>query len=82
MVDTSYKTSLNCPQCGAKIPDIEESGFIVCPYCESTLYVDLSKVIQHFYYPLGIKDDMLEGILVRWLSRHELNHRSEIITRK
>ncbi len=64
---------LYCPQCGAQIPSIEESGFVKCEYCDTTLYVDLTQAAQHYYYSLQIKKSHLWALLTRWLALRELN---------
>jgi hypothetical protein len=69
---------MNCPQCGAQIPEIEESGFLVCEYCDSTIYVDLSRAILHFYFPVAVGQNVLTDILTRWLSNHELKQPPQI----
>ncbi len=63
---------LSCPQCGATIPSVQESGFVICQYCDTTLYIDLSQASQHYYFPLQVNKNHVPGILSRWLITREL----------
>ena len=64
---------INCPQCGADIPPVDESGFVKCEYCDTTLYIDLHQAAQHYYYPFKINRNLIKSLLSRWLTRWELN---------
>ncbi len=70
---------LSCPQCGAKIPSIQESGFITCQYCDTTLYIDLSQVSQHYYLPRQIDRKHVLSILSRWLITRELAKEPQLL---
>jgi len=73
---------IKCSQCGAGIEISSESGFISCPYCDSRLYVETDRTIQHFYLKPGLKPEQIPGIISRELSKLELTESASVIESK
>jgi hypothetical protein len=63
--------SIQCTQCGGHVP-VEDDGYVVCPACQSALYVDLSRVCIHQQVEPAIAERDLPGALGRWLHRLEV----------
>jgi len=42
------KITINCANCGAEIKNTATETFLICPFCDSSLYIDRSKVLFHY----------------------------------
>ena len=41
---------LACPQCGAEVAVQEAAGLVRCPFCKSSLILDLDGARLHYLY--------------------------------
>jgi hypothetical protein len=57
---------LNCPQCGAEVAVQEVTGFLGCPFCKSSLTLDLDGARLHYVYRPRQDVVALPGLLRRW----------------
>src|SRR4030067_599376 len=49
MVTSNPGHSINCTQCGGELHPDEGQIFLTCPFCLSTVYLDKSQVVFHWY---------------------------------
>jgi len=61
-------TSLTCTQCGGELHPDEGQIFLTCPYCSSTVYLDKSRVVFHWYVAPTLDEQEARGSLNRWMS--------------
>jgi hypothetical protein len=59
---------LLCTQCGGELHPDEGQIFLTCPYCSSTVYIDKSRVVFHWYVAPTLDQDKALGALRRWMS--------------
>jgi uncharacterized protein YbaR (Trm112 family) len=62
---------VSCTQCGAGVPLPEGALFLVCPFCQSALYVDKSRTVFHYVVSPTIKTEDAQGKLKRWMAGNE-----------
>jgi predicted RNA-binding Zn-ribbon protein involved in translation (DUF1610 family) len=76
-------TPLLCPQCGGELHPDEGQIFLDCPFCGSTVFVDKSRVIFHWYLAPTLDEAKAGGALRRWMASNEtvkdLDKKSTII---
>lgn len=70
---------IKCSQCGAGIEVSPESGFIICPYCDSRLYLEEGKSVKHYYLKPALKPEQIPSLLNKELSKLELTQPAELI---
>jgi DNA-directed RNA polymerase subunit RPC12/RpoP len=73
---------IKCTQCGAAVEISEEGGFLVCPYCDSRLYVESDQTVRHFYLKPEIKSEELAPIISKELFQRELKGPVSIVEHK
>ncbi len=68
MIETLESAIIICPQCGGenKLPTDEK--FTQCEFCGSTIYIDKSKVVNHYIVTSNFTKDQAEGNLRRWMA--------------
>jgi len=66
-----FTKKLFCTQCGAEIHPDEGIIFQTCPFCESTIYIDKSQVVFHWYIDPTIKPDDANSTLFRWMAGNQ-----------
>jgi len=57
---------LNCPQCGAEVTVQEVAGVLGCPFCKSSLTLDLDGARLHYVFRPRQDVSALSGVLRRW----------------
>lgn len=65
------KTELLCPQCGGELHPDEGQIFLDCPYCGSTVFIDKSRVIFHWFLAPTLDEAKAGGALRRWMAGNE-----------
>jgi hypothetical protein len=60
-----------CTQCGGELHPDEGQIFLTCPYCESTIYVDKSRVVFHWYLTPTLDENKAGANLSRWMGGNE-----------
>jgi DNA-directed RNA polymerase subunit RPC12/RpoP len=68
---TPIATSLTCTQCGGELHPDEGQAFVTCPYCSSTVYVDKSRVVFHWYLAPTLDEAKARGALARWMAGNQ-----------
>ena len=71
---------IKCTQCGAGVEISEESGFIVCPYCDSRLYIESDRTVRHFYLKPEVKPGEVAGVISRELFKQELKGEVSVVS--
>jgi DNA-directed RNA polymerase subunit RPC12/RpoP len=73
----------NCTQCGGDLHPDEGQLFITCPYCNSTVYLDKSRVVFHWYLAPTLNEKEAAASLARWMAGNDtvkdLDKKSRII---
>jgi len=62
------KTQLFCTQCGGELHPDEGQLFVTCPFCGSTVYVDKSQVVFHWYLAPTMDETKARTFLMRWMA--------------
>lgn len=65
------ETSLSCAQCGGELHPDEGQIFLTCPYCNSAVYLDKSRVVFHWYLAPTLDEGKARGALARWMAGNE-----------
>ena len=63
--------SLTCTQCGGELHPDEGQIFLTCPYCNSTVYVDKSQVVFHWYLVPTLDEAKARASLARWMAGNQ-----------
>ena len=83
MTDSISTSELHCSQCGGELHPDEGQIFITCPYCSSTVYLDKSRVVFHWYLAPTLDETKARGSLARWMAGNstvkDLDKKSKLI---
>jgi DNA-directed RNA polymerase subunit RPC12/RpoP len=73
MSDTpaSTKVQLLCTQCGGELHPDQGQIFLTCPYCSSTVYLDKSIVVFHWYLAPTLDETKARHALFRWMAGNQ-----------
>jgi len=58
----------HCPQCGGELSPDEGQIFITCPFCGSTVFLDKSRIVFHWYLAPTLDEGEARAALNRWMS--------------
>jgi DNA-directed RNA polymerase subunit RPC12/RpoP len=76
-------STFNCTQCGGELHPDEGQLFITCPYCSSTVYLDKSRVVFHWFLAPTLNDQQAAASLARWMAGNDtvkdLDKKSKIV---
>lgn len=80
----NYPTGeIHCSQCGGELHPDEGQIFVTCPYCTSTVYLDKSRVVFHWYLAPTLDEAKARGSLARWMAGNstvkDLDKKSKVI---
>ena len=67
-------SSLNvfpCTQCGGELHPDEGQIFLTCPYCSSTVYLDKTRVVFHWYLASTLDEQKAQANLARWMGGND-----------
>jgi DNA-directed RNA polymerase subunit RPC12/RpoP len=74
---------IHCTQCGGELHPDEGQIFITCPYCNSTVYLDKSQVVFHWYLAPTVDQQEAHSSLARWMAGNEtvkdLDQKSKVV---
>lgn len=62
---------INCTQCGGELHPDEGQIFLTCPYCSSTVYLDKSQVVFHWYLAPTLDEAKARTSLARWMGGNQ-----------
>ncbi len=65
------ENTLNCTQCGGELHPEEGQIFLTCPYCGSTVYLDKSQVVFHWYLAPTLDQTQARASLARWMAGNQ-----------
>jgi predicted RNA-binding Zn-ribbon protein involved in translation (DUF1610 family) len=76
------ETTISCTQCGGELHPDEGQIFLTCPYCNSAVYLDKSRVVFHWYLASTLDETKARGALARWMAGNatvkDLDKKSQI----
>jgi predicted RNA-binding Zn-ribbon protein involved in translation (DUF1610 family) len=76
-------SELYCTQCGGELHPDEGQIFVTCPFCTSTVYLDKSRVVFHWYLAPTLDETKARGSLARWMAGNstvkDLDKKSDLI---
>jgi predicted RNA-binding Zn-ribbon protein involved in translation (DUF1610 family) len=64
-------TRLHCTQCGGELHPDEGQLFVTCPFCSTTVYLDKSRVVFHWYLAPTIEAAKARGLLAQWMAGND-----------
>jgi hypothetical protein len=64
-------TQTHCTQCGGELHPDEGQIFLTCPYCSSTVYLDKSQVVFHWYLASTLDEAKARSVLARWMGGNQ-----------
>lgn len=67
MEDNLPQNVLTCTQCGGELHPDEGQIFLICPFCSSTVYIDKTRVVFHWYLAPTLDEAGARGALSRWM---------------
>jgi predicted RNA-binding Zn-ribbon protein involved in translation (DUF1610 family) len=67
----SPAVALTCTQCGGELHPDEGQLFVTCPFCSSTVYVDRSRVVFHWYVAPTLSVEQASAALRRWMAGNQ-----------
>ncbi len=71
MSDAQPTTRFQCTQCGGNLKPDQGQLFLTCPFCASTVYLDKSKVVFHWYVAPTLDESKARAALARWMSGNQ-----------
>jgi hypothetical protein len=71
MADQLPDNTFHCTQCGGELHPDEGQIFLTCPYCSSTVYLDKSQVVFHWYLAPTLDEVEARGALARWMAGNQ-----------
>ena len=71
MSDEQVVNQVTCTQCGGELHPDEGQIFLTCPYCQSTVYLDKSQVVFHWYLASTLDENQAKGSLARWMAGNQ-----------
>jgi hypothetical protein len=82
-VEQSVLSSFSCPRCGGDNALAAGERFLVCSFCDNTLYLDRSGVVGHFRLPRLLDADKARSALNRWMTGNQtvkdLDRKSSVV---
>jgi hypothetical protein len=67
----SELSRFTCTQCGGELHPDEGQIFVTCPYCSTTVYLDKSRVVFHWYLATTLDGDKARSNLARWMAGNQ-----------
>ncbi len=71
MSEAISASTFNCTQCGGELYPDEGQRFITCPFCSSTVFIDKSKVVFHWYIASTYNNEKARSALFSWMSGND-----------
>ncbi len=59
---------ISCTQCAAQVGFVEGESFAFCPHCDSSLFLDRSKVVFNYRLESTVDGEAAEAALRRWMA--------------
>ncbi len=64
-------TAFRCTQCGGELHPDEGQRFLTCPFCSSTVYLDKSLVVFHWFVAPTLDAGQARASLARWMAGNQ-----------
>lgn len=62
---------ITCTQCGGELHPDQGQIFLTCPFCSSTVYLDKSRVVFHWYVAPTLDENGARSALARWMAGNQ-----------
>jgi len=62
------QSKIVCPQCAGENDIPPDGKFLECQFCGSAIYIDKSKIVNHFVIASNFSEQQAEGNLRRWMA--------------
>ncbi len=83
MDSTLPENVLQCTQCGGELHPEAGQTFLTCPYCSSTVYIDKSQVVFHWYLAPTLNETQSRAALAAWMAGNQtvkdLDKKSQVV---
>ncbi len=77
---------ISCTQCSARLELVEGESFAFCPHCDSSLFLDRSKIVFNYRLESTVDARSAEAALRAWMAGNDkvkhLDHEAEIVSRR
>jgi len=77
---------ITCTQCAAQVEVVEGEAFAFCPHCDSSLFLDRTKVVFNYRLESTVDGDAAEAALRRWMAGNDvvknLDQEAETVSRR
>ena len=71
MAEQTPANIVTCTQCGGELHPDEGQIFLTCPYCSTTVYLDKTQVVFHWYLAPTLDQEKARGALARWMAGND-----------
>ncbi len=71
MESLSPAATVSCSQCGGELHPDAGQIFLTCPYCTSTVFLDKSQVVFHWYVAPTLDESQARRALARWMAGNQ-----------
>jgi len=71
MSNAAPSPQLLCTQCGGELHPDQGQLFVTCPFCNSTVYLDKSQVVFHWYLAPTMDEPKARTFLTRWMAGND-----------
>jgi hypothetical protein len=71
MTNAAPGSELLCTQCGGELHPDEGQMFVTCPFCNSTVFLDKTKVVFHWYLAPTMDEPKARTFLTRWMAGND-----------
>ena len=65
------ESQVYCTQCGGELHPDQGQIFLTCPYCSSTVYLDKTQVVFHWYLTPTLDEAEARSSLARWMGGNQ-----------
>ncbi len=62
---------VTCSQCAAEVPVRQDEKFLFCPYCDSSLFLDRSRVVFNYRLKPTHDEASARSSLLRWMAGND-----------
>ncbi|TRZ66292.1 hypothetical protein D4R20_00765 [bacterium] len=67
-METLTSNKIICPQCAGENEIQTDDKFVTCSFCGSAIFVDKSKIVNHYVVVPNFNKEQAEGNLRRWMA--------------
>lgn len=64
-------SEIRCSQCGGELHPDEGQNFLVCPYCNTAVYLDKTQVVFHWFLASTLDEPKARAALAHWMAGNQ-----------